>query len=240
MSLLRELSDLLRPGDVLLTDRLMANRTGIWMLKQRGVETVSRLNKANRRADFRRGIRLGKDDHLVRWTKPTSIRSVDRLTYHSLPESFTVREVRFRVEQPGFWTRSVIVVTTLLDPEETTKEELAELYRARWHNEVCQADCVSRYTLYQSRGSAHSKCYSVVGAGTMEPDTPAIEPRRTAMRRLNERLGPPQPKRSGSPCPPERTLEGTARPYSAGSAHDPHAAGGPAPAASSGRAGGAT
>jgi hypothetical protein len=40
------------------------------------------------------------------------------------------------VEQPGFRTRSVVVVTTLLDPEQTTKEELAELYRARWNNEL--------------------------------------------------------------------------------------------------------
>ena len=38
--------------------------------------------------------------------------------------------------QPGFWTRSVVVVTTLLDPKQTTKGELAELYRARWNNEL--------------------------------------------------------------------------------------------------------
>ena len=136
VSLLRKIWGLLRPGDVLLTDCLMTNWTGIWMLKERGVEFVGRLNKANRHADFRRGIRLGKDDHLVVWHKPTSIRSVDRLTYHSLPESFTVREVRFRVEQRGFRTRSVVVVTTLLDPEETTKEDLAKLFRLRWNNEL--------------------------------------------------------------------------------------------------------
>ena len=136
VSLLRQLWDLLRPGDVLLGDRLTANWTGICMLKQRGVEFVGRLNKANRRADFRRGIRLGKDDHLVCWTKPTSIRSVDRQTYHLLPDSFTVREARFPVEQPGFRTRFIVVVTTLLDPEQTTKEDLAMLYRARWNNEL--------------------------------------------------------------------------------------------------------
>ena len=112
MSLLRQLWDLLQPGDVLLGDRLMANWTGICMLQQRGVDFVGRLNKANRRADFRRGIRLGKDDHIVRWQKPTSIRSVDRRTYYLLPDSITVREVRFQVEQPGFRTRLIVVVTT--------------------------------------------------------------------------------------------------------------------------------
>jgi hypothetical protein len=77
VSLLRRLWDVLRPGDVLLTDCLMANWTNIWLLQQRGVELVSRLNKANRKADFRRGRRLGDDDHIVHWFKPSGIRSLD-------------------------------------------------------------------------------------------------------------------------------------------------------------------
>ena len=136
VSLLRQLWHLLRPGDVLLTDCLMSNWAGIILLQQRGVETVSRLNKAVRSADFRRGTRLGKDDHLVCWSKPTSIRSVDRETYKSLPASLTIREARFRVEQPGFRTKAIVVVTTLLDPQQTTKEDLARLYGERWNNEL--------------------------------------------------------------------------------------------------------
>jgi hypothetical protein len=136
VSLLRRLWDVLRPGDVLLGDRLMANWLSIVLLRQRGFELVSRLNKANRKADFRKGIRLGKDDHLVQWRKPSSIRSLDWKTYKSLPESVTVRETRFRVEQPGFRSKSIVVVTTLLDPHQTAKEDLARLYRARWHNEL--------------------------------------------------------------------------------------------------------
>ena len=114
----------------------MANWTGIVLLKKRGVDSVSRLNKATRRADFRRGKRLGHDDHIVRWRKPSSIRSVDWPMYKSLPEYLTVREARIRVEQPGFRTKSIVVVTTLLDPVQTTKEDLALLYRARWNNEL--------------------------------------------------------------------------------------------------------
>ena len=102
-----------------------------------------------------------------------------------------IRECRISIEQPGFRVHCLVIATTLLDADEYTKDDLAQAYRARWNEEVCQADCVSRYTLYQARGSAHSERYSVVGAGTMEPDTQAIEPRRTAMRRLNARLGAP-------------------------------------------------
>src|SRR2546421_9320578 len=110
VSLLRRLWDVLRPGDVLLGDRLMSGWVGMHLLKERGIDTVSRLS-AHRRADCRKGIRLGKDDHLVVWRKPTSIRSVDRRTYNALPDSITVREARFRVGQPGFRTRSTVILT---------------------------------------------------------------------------------------------------------------------------------
>jgi hypothetical protein len=136
VSLLRRLWDVLNPGDVILADRLSANWATIHLLSQRGVELVSRLNKAHRQADFRRGRRLGAGDHIVRWDKPTSIRALDRQTYQTLPDSITVREARIRVGQPGFRSRSVVVVTTLLDPRQATKEDLAALYRARWNAEL--------------------------------------------------------------------------------------------------------
>lgn len=136
VSLLRKLWGMFSPGDVLLTDCLMSSWSELLMLKRRGVDSVSRLNKARRKADFRRGKRLGKDDHLVQWPKPSCIRSVDRKTYKSLPDFLTVRELRVRVEQPGFRTKVIIVVTTLLDPKEYSKSDLADLYRQRWSNEL--------------------------------------------------------------------------------------------------------
>jgi hypothetical protein len=80
--------------------------------------------------------RAGPQDHIVHWRKPTSIRSLDRQSYQALPEFITVRETRIRVTQPGFRTKAVVVVTTMLDPEQATKEDLATLYRARWNNEL--------------------------------------------------------------------------------------------------------
>jgi len=41
-----------------------------------------------------------------------------------------------------------VVVTTLLDPQQATKEDLAALYRARWNAEIDQADCRSSGSLY--------------------------------------------------------------------------------------------
>src|SRR5215813_6084777 len=68
--LLRRLWNVLRPGDVVLADCLTANWATLALLSRRGVEVVSRLNKAHRRADFRCGRRLGDWDHVVRWAKP--------------------------------------------------------------------------------------------------------------------------------------------------------------------------
>jgi len=137
LSLLRKMWDILSPGDILLTDALMSTWYEMLILKQRGVDSVSRLNKSHRRADFRRGKRLGKGDHIVRWPKPSRmIRSLDWATYKSLPDFLEVRETRLRVEQTGFRTKVIIVVTTLLDPEAATKEDLASLYRSRWSQEL--------------------------------------------------------------------------------------------------------
>jgi hypothetical protein len=134
LSLLRALWDLFVPGDVVLTDRLMCSWTEMVMLKERGVDSVTRLSK--RRADFRRGKRLGKGDHIVKWPKPTKPRSMDREAYDVLPEFLLVRETRVQVEQAGFRSRTIIVVTTLLGAEEITKGDLAQVYRARWNAEL--------------------------------------------------------------------------------------------------------
>lgn len=134
LGMLRKLWDMFLPGDVMLADRLMCSWTEMVLLKGRGVDTVTSLCK--RKADFRRGKRLGKGDHIVQWPKPTKPRTIDRKTYNSLPEFLTVRETLVRVEQAGFRTQTIIVVTTLLDREEITGDDLAQLYRARWNAEL--------------------------------------------------------------------------------------------------------
>lgn len=135
LGMLRTLWDMFRPGDVMLADRLMCTWTEMVMLKQRGVDCVCRLT-SHRKADFRRGEYLGKDDHIVKWPKPAKPRSIDRETYNALPEFLMVRECRVRIEQPGFRVTTLIVATTLLDPVEFTRDDLAQLYRARWNAEL--------------------------------------------------------------------------------------------------------
>jgi hypothetical protein len=135
LGMLRKLWDIFRRGDIMLADRLMCTWTEMVMLKQRGVESVCRLT-SHRRADFRRGERLGKNDHIVKWFKPAKPRSIDKETYDALPEFLLIRECRVQVAQRGFRVRSIVVATTLLDADEFTKDDLAQLYRARWNAEL--------------------------------------------------------------------------------------------------------
>jgi len=133
--LLRNLWTIFRPGDVVLGDRLMCAWAELVTLKLQGVDSVCRFT-SHRRADFRRGKRLGQGDHIVIWPKPPKPRSIDRQTYDSLPEFLTIRECRVRIEQLGFRTKSLVIATTLLDAAEFGKSDLIQLYRTRWNAEL--------------------------------------------------------------------------------------------------------
>lgn len=135
LGLLRKLMHVFKPGDIMLGDRLMCAWTEMWMLRQRGVDSVVRFT-SHRKYDFRRGLRLGKDDHLVEWPKPNRLRSLDKQARRALPRSFTMRECRVRVGRPGFRSKVLILATTLLDAQKYPKEDLAELYRQRWNAEL--------------------------------------------------------------------------------------------------------
>lgn len=134
-ALLRQLLDRLSPGEILLADRYYCSYFLIAMLLALRVDFVVRLHQ-QRDADFRRGRRLGKGDHLVTWKRPAKPDWMDQETYDRMPESIEVRELEVHVDQPGFRTESFVVVTTLTEAEEYTKDNLAELYHRRWLAEL--------------------------------------------------------------------------------------------------------
>jgi Transposase DDE domain len=134
-TLLRGLHGRLAGGDILLGDRCFCSYFEVALLLAQGVDVVMRQNE-NRPVDFRSGQRLGHDDHLVVWNRPQRASWMDASTYAAIPETVTIREVRVRVTQRGFRTRVLIVMTTLVGAGEFSHDELATLYRARWHAEL--------------------------------------------------------------------------------------------------------
>jgi hypothetical protein len=101
-----------------------------------GVDVVMRQH-GGRKSDFRRGERLGREDHAVRWQRGRNRRPwMGREAFAALPRSIAMRELRVRVDKRGFRTKVFVVVTSLLDAEAYPPRELAGLYRQRWHAEL--------------------------------------------------------------------------------------------------------
>jgi putative transposase len=152
-SLFRTLHHILQEGDVVLADRYFSGWFDIALLAQRGVHSVVRKHQL-RSTDFRTGKRLGRHDHLVRWKKPQRPTWMSKEQYATLPNELILREVRVLVPQKGFRTKEVIVVTTLLDPQKYSAQELAKLYRRRWQAEISLSNYRSSQRLYLTRVAA--------------------------------------------------------------------------------------
>jgi len=134
-ALLRQLLDRLEAGEVLLTDAIFSNYWTIALVLERGVDLISR-HKGLRRVDFRRGQRLGRHDHIVPWHKPIRPSWMSQSLYRSLPQTLSLRELRVEVSVKGFRCRHLLLVTTLLDAQVYSPQELASAFRARWQAEL--------------------------------------------------------------------------------------------------------
>jgi hypothetical protein len=140
LALFRKLWHRLKAGMIFLADRGFCDFVTIAALQKRQVDSVLRLNSC-RAHDFRRGKRLGSYDRLVSWQKPPSkTRTATKKLWRSLPDQISLRLIRFPVTIPGFRTREVILVTTLLDPLAYPAAELAALYLRRWRVELFLRD----------------------------------------------------------------------------------------------------
>ena len=125
-ALLRELFERLKPGDIVLADRYYCSYFMLALLLMLKVDFVVRLHQC-RTSAFCRGR-----DHTVVWQRPHKPRWMDQQTYDTMPESIQVRQVHVQVDQPGFRVAALIVVTSLSDSQEYTKDDVAELYHKRW------------------------------------------------------------------------------------------------------------
>lgn len=134
-SLFRTLHHTLDEGDVVLADRYFSGWFDLALLVERGADVVVRKHQL-RASDFRTGVRLGRDDHLVRLAKPQRPEWLSDELYATLPAELELREVRVRVEQRGFRSKRLVVVTTLVAAETYPAHEIAELYRRRWQAEL--------------------------------------------------------------------------------------------------------
>jgi putative transposase len=134
-ALFRTLLEQWQPGTIILADRLFCSYFLLALLLARGVQAVVRLHQ-RRASDFRCGRRLGPDDHLVVWHKPERPDWMDEATYAAMPATLEVREIRKRVDTPGFRVKNLNIITTLLDADNYSGADIADLYHQRWQVEL--------------------------------------------------------------------------------------------------------
>ena len=161
----------LEAGDILVGDRAFCSFAHLVLLSARGVFGLFRAHqkqivsfRPHRRAASKRSrkldqcglpssrwlARLGQHDQLVEYIKPKRRPSwLTEEAFAALPDTITVRELRYTVAERGRRTHVITLATTLLDPRRYAAADLAELYGQRWQVEVSQPNYRSSERLYQ-------------------------------------------------------------------------------------------
>ncbi len=107
-----------KPGDVAAWPTAISSGWfDIALLGQRGVGMRCCAQHQKRATDFRTGQRLGSDDHLdARWHKPGRPKWMPIEQYAALPDELLLRELQVHaMRQRGFRSKTVVIVTTLVD-----------------------------------------------------------------------------------------------------------------------------
>ena len=131
-TLLRQMYDSLRPGDVVVADALFDNYVLACELRQRGVELVARV--AAERVGTR-AVASGSDGDLILWRRPNKAHGMKGEQYRTYPKSLLMRQVSVDARGKDGRVEQFKVVTTILDPS-VGGRQIGELYERRWDGEV--------------------------------------------------------------------------------------------------------
>jgi hypothetical protein len=159
ISRVRAVHHVLAAGEVLVGDRGFCSYAHLALLVQAHIRAVCRLGARQitdvtphrpfvlpgaPRTPASKGLprsrwlkSLGATDQLVEGLKPRTCPSwLTQQECEALPPSLVVRELRYTVSTPGFRARQITLVTTLLNAEVYSLDNLAALYRTRWQVEM--------------------------------------------------------------------------------------------------------
>lgn len=142
LRLLMSLRECFQPRDIIVADRAYGVYVLAAWLQGLQCDLVARLDARSRKVDFRKAKRrLGPKDGLFVWHKPKkSSPLLPPEEWAALPPELQVRLIHWRIERPGFRTRELTVMTTLLDAELFPAEEILQAFSKRWRLEMCLDD----------------------------------------------------------------------------------------------------
>lgn len=132
-SLLYSLWNCFQPSDTILTDAGFSSFFVIASALERNFHIVSEFKKVSHGR-----INLKHSDQLIKIEKPryTLTCSLSKEEHAALPQHITLRVVKIKCAPAGFRPKTKFIVTTHLDKNIVSLQDLASLYRERWQVEL--------------------------------------------------------------------------------------------------------
>jgi hypothetical protein len=131
-TLLRQLYDALKPGDVVLADALFDDYFIAWELRQRGIDLVAR-------AQYQRvgtqTVQSRPDGDLIVWQRPNKPHGMKGEQYRTYPKTLLMRRVSVDARDKDNRVEQFQVITTILDAA-IDGGQIGALYERRWGGEV--------------------------------------------------------------------------------------------------------
>jgi hypothetical protein len=158
MALAKYVHGELQRGDIVLADRAFGSFGHLAALVAMGAHGVFRIQQT-RVVNFRHGRRspaggsrrgrprtaptgrwikrLGHSDQIVEYVKPRVRPSwLTQEEWSRFPSTLLVRELQYSLVATGYRSRSVTLMTTLLDADRYPKQAIVDLYAQRWQVET--------------------------------------------------------------------------------------------------------
>jgi hypothetical protein len=131
-TLLRQMYDTLKPGDVVLADALFDDYFIVCELRQRGIELVAR-------AQYQRvgtqTVQSRPDGDVIVWQRPNKPHGMAGKQYRTYPKTLLMRQVSVDARDKDNRVEQFRVVTTILDAS-IDGRQIGDLYERRWVGEV--------------------------------------------------------------------------------------------------------
>jgi hypothetical protein len=131
-TLLRQMYDTLKPGDVLLADALFDDYFIACELRQRGIELVAR-------AHFQRvetqTVQSRPDGDVIVWQRPNKPHGMKGEQYRTYPKTLRMRQVSVDARDKDNRVEQFKVITTILDAA-IDGGQIGKLYERRWDGEI--------------------------------------------------------------------------------------------------------
>lgn len=130
-ALLRQLFDVLKPGDILVADSFHCTYWLIAYCQINGIELVMK-NHHKREDHPKNATRICKRQRKVIWELPARPSWMTQDEYDAFPKEVEVRLVDVNVDRPGFRTEGFTIATTMLNHRTCPADWIAAIYRSRW------------------------------------------------------------------------------------------------------------